>query len=78
MYILLILLAFILLSILFFESDSNSIYNSFLFKIRLAPIKSFTAIALISYLICELLSLFNILSFNYVVFSWALICILLK
>ena len=77
MYILLILLAFILLSILFFESDSNSIYNSFLFKIRLAPIKSFTAIALISYLICELLSLFNILSFNYVVFSWALICILL-
>jgi hypothetical protein len=71
MYILLILLAFILLSISFFQSDSND--NGFLFKIRLAPIKSFTAIALISYLICELLSLFNILSFNYVVFSWALI-----
>jgi hypothetical protein len=73
MYILLILLAFILLSLSFFESDSNSNDNGLLFKIRLAPIKSFTAIALISYLICELLSLFNILSFNYVVFSWALI-----
>jgi hypothetical protein len=48
MYILLILLAFILLSLIFFESDSNSNDNGFLFKIRLAPIKSFTAIALIS------------------------------
>ena len=76
MYILLILFAFILLFISFFESDSNSNYNGYLFKIRLAGIKSFTVIALISYFICESLSLFNILSFNYIVFSWALICVL--
>ena len=64
MYILLILFAFILLFISFFESDSNSNDNGYLFKIRLAGIKSFTAIVFISYLICELLSLFNLLSFN--------------
>jgi hypothetical protein len=73
MYILLILLAFILLSISFFESDSNSNDNSFLFKIRLAPIKSFTAIVFFSYIICEILSLFNLLSFNYLLISWILI-----
>ena len=72
MYILFILLAFILLFISFFESDSNSNDNGYLFKIRLAGIKSFTAIVFISYLICEILSLFNVLNFTYVVFSWAL------
>jgi hypothetical protein len=73
MYILLILFAFILLFISFFEADSNSNDNGYLFKIRLVSIKSFTAIVFISYLICEILSLFNLLSFNYVVFSWVLI-----
>ena len=72
MYILLILLAFILSFISFFESDLNSNDNGYLFKIRLAGIKSFTAIVFISYLICEILSLFNVLNFTYVVFSWAL------
>ena len=72
MYILFILLAFILLFISFFESDSNSNDNGYLFKIRLAGIKSFIAIVFISYLICEILSLFNVLNFTYVVFSWAL------
>jgi hypothetical protein len=73
MYILLILLAFILLSLSLFESDSNSIEHSYLFKIRLANIKAFIGVAFFSYIICEILSLFNIFSFNYVLISWLLI-----
>jgi hypothetical protein len=73
MYILLILLAFILLILSLFESDSNSIEHSYLFKIRLANIKAFIGIAFFSYIICEILSLFNIFSFNYVLISWILI-----
>jgi hypothetical protein len=73
MYILLILLAFILLSLSFFESDSNSNDNSILFVIRLVTIKAFIGISLISYIICEILSLINIFSFNFVLFSWFLI-----
>jgi hypothetical protein len=73
MYILLILLAFILLSISFFGSDSISNEYSYLFKIRLSTIKAFIGIALISYIICEILSLFNLFSLNYVLISWVLI-----
>lgn len=73
MYILLILLAFILLSLSFFESNSNPNDNGILFEIRLATIKAFVGIAFFSYIICEILSLFNILSFIYVLISWGLI-----
>jgi hypothetical protein len=73
MYILLILLTFILVSLSFFESDSISIEHSYLFNIRLAIIKAFIGIALISYIICEILSLFNLFSLNYVLISWVLI-----
>jgi hypothetical protein len=73
MYILLILLAFILLSISFFGSDSISNKRSYLFDIRLATIKAFIGIAFFSYIICEILSLFNIFYFNYVLISWILI-----
>jgi hypothetical protein len=73
MYILLILLAFILLSLSFLESDSNSIEHSYLFEIRLATIKAFIGVAFFSYIICEILSLFNIFSFNYVLIFWILI-----
>jgi hypothetical protein len=73
MYILLILLAFILLSLSFFESDSNPNDNSILFAIRLGAIKAFIGFALISYIICEILSLFNVFSFKYVLISWILI-----
>jgi len=73
MYLLLILLAFILLSLSFIESDSKSNENSILFAIRLGTIKAFIGIAFFSYIICEILSLFNIFSFNYVLISWFLI-----
>jgi len=73
MYILLILLAFILLSLSFFESHSISIEHSYLFKIRLATIKAFIGIAFFSYIICEILSLFNLFSFIYILISWILI-----
>ena len=73
MYILLILLAFILLTLSLFESDSNSNEHSYLFKIRLANIKAFIGIAFFSYFICEILSLFNVFSFKYVLISWFLI-----
>jgi len=73
MYILLILLAFILLSLSFFESDSISNERIFLFEVRLANIKAFIGIAFFSYIICEILSLFKIFSFNFVLISWILI-----
>jgi hypothetical protein len=73
MNILLILLAFILLTLSFFGSDSISNEHSYLFDIRLSTIKAFIGIAFFSYIICEILSLFNIFSFNYVLISWFLI-----
>ena len=73
MYILLILLAFILLSLSFFGTDSISNENSYLFEIRLAIIKAFIGIAFFSYIICEIFSLFNLFSLSYVLISWVLI-----
>jgi hypothetical protein len=73
MYILLILLAFILLSLSFFGTDLISNEHSYLFKIRLATIKAFIGIAFFSYIICETLSSFNLFSLNYVLISWVLI-----
>jgi len=73
MYILLILLAFILLSLSFFGSDSISNESGYLFKLRLTTIKAFIGITFFSYIICEILSLFNLFSFNYVLISWILI-----
>ena len=51
--------------------------NSLYFNLRISFIKSFIVISLISYIICELLSLFNELSFNYVLISWLLINVIL-
>ena len=73
MYILLILLAFILLTISFFGSEINSDKNAFLFDARLSLMKAFIAIAFFSYSTCEILSIFNVFSFNYVLISWLLI-----
>ena len=73
MYILLILLAFILLTISFFGSEINSDKNGFLFDLRLAFIKAFIGIAFFSYLTCELLSIYNVFSFNYLLISWLFI-----
>ena len=73
MYILLILLAFILLTISFFGSEINSDKNGFLFDLRLAVIKAFIGIAFFSYLTCEILSTFNVLTFNYILFFLVLI-----
>ena len=73
MYLLLILLAFILLGISFFGSAIKSDKNGFLFDLRLSLIKAFIAISFFSYLTCEILSIFNIFTFNYVLFYWILI-----
>ena len=73
MYLLLILLAFILLAISFFGSAIKSDKNGFLFDLRLSLIKAFIAISFFSYLTCEILSIFNVFTFNYVLFSWILI-----
>ena len=73
MYILLILLAFILLVFSSYGLEINSDKNGFLFDVRLAFIKAFIATAFFSYLICEILSIFNVFTFNYVLFSWVLI-----
>ena len=73
MYILLILFAFILLTISFFGSEINFDKNAFLFDLRLSLIKAFIGIAFFSYIICETLSIFNVFSFNYILFSWVLV-----
>jgi hypothetical protein len=73
MYILLILLAFILLTISFFLSEIYSDKNGFLFDVRLATIKAFIGVAFFSYIICEILSLFDLFSLNYVLIFWILI-----
>ena len=73
MYILLILLAFILLTILFFGSEIYFDKNAFLFDVRLAFIKASIGIAFFSYIICEILSIFNVFTFNYVLILWLLI-----
>ena len=73
MYILLILLAFILLTISFFGSEINFDKHAFLFDLRLSLIKAFIGIAFFSYIICEILSIFNVFSFNYILFSWVLV-----
>jgi hypothetical protein len=73
MYILLILLAFILLAFSFYGLEIKSYKNGFLFDVRLAVIKAFIGIAFFSYLTCEILSIFNVFSFNYVLISWLLI-----
>ena len=70
MSIILIFISFIALLLSFFNSYTKINTTSFSYEIRLASIKSFIAIAFISYLISEILSLFNLLSFNYVFFSW--------
>ena len=73
MYILLILLAFILLTISFFGLEINSDKHAFLFDLSLSLIKAFIGIAFFSYIICETLSIFNVFSFNYILFSWVLV-----
>ncbi len=73
MYIFLILLAFILLTISFFGSEINNYRNGFLFDLRLSLIKAFIGIAFFSYLTCEILSIFNLFTFHYVLFSWVLV-----
>jgi hypothetical protein len=73
MYIFLILLAFILLAFSFYGLEINSYKNGFLFDLRLSIIKAFIGIAFFSYLTCEILSIFNLFTFNYVLFSWFLI-----
>ena len=73
MYILLILLAFILLTISFFGSEINSDKHVLLFDLSLSLIKAFIGIAFFSYIICEILSIFNVFSFNYILFSWVLV-----
>ena len=73
MYILLILLAFILLVFSFYGLEINSDKNGFLFDVRLSLIKAFICISFFSYITCEILSIFNVFSFNYVLFSWLLI-----
>ena len=73
MSIILIFICFIALLLSFFNFNSKINTTSFSYEIRLASIKSFIAIAFISYFFCELLSLFNVLNFKYVFFAWVLI-----
>lgn len=70
MYILLILLAFVLLFISFFKSNNKSNESNFLFNIRLASLKAFIGIEFFSYIVCEILSFFNLLEFSYVLIFW--------
>ena len=72
MAVILIFLSFFL-SFLFFIEISYNENISQVFKKREAFIKSSLLISFLSYLICEIYSLFNILNYNTLLISWGLI-----
>ena len=72
MSVILIFLSFFLSFLYFIEIETNQ-NNSLLFKKREAFIKSFLLISIISYIICELFSIFNILNFLSIFISWSLV-----
>jgi len=72
MSVILIFLSFFLSFLYFIEIETNQ-NNSLLFKKREAFIKSSLLISILSYIICELFSIFNILNFLSIFISWSLV-----
>lgn len=77
MFILIEILTFLLLTLCFFEVNSKSGKKGIIYNIRLALLQSFIGIAFISYVLVEILSLFNGLNKVNVIVSWLLILLVI-
>ena len=73
MFILIEIITFLILTLCFFDANSESGKKGIIYNIRLALLQSFIGNALISYLLVEILSLFNGLNKVNVIVSWVLI-----
>ena len=74
MYLLILLINFLILLIIFFEKESKQ--NSIVFNIRMALVKASIFIALISYIIVEVLSIFNGLNTINTIIAWLFFIVL--
>lgn len=73
MFILIEIITFLILTLCFFDANSKSGKKGIIYNIRLALLQSFIGIAFISYVLVEILSLFNGLNKVNVIFSWVLV-----
>lgn len=73
MFILIEIITFLILTLCFFDTNSKSGKKGIIYNIRLALLQSFIGIAFISYVLVEILSLFNGLTKVNVIISWVLV-----
>jgi hypothetical protein len=77
MFILIEIITFLILTLCFFDANSKSGKKGIIYNIRLALLQSFIGIAFISYVLVEILSLFNGLNKVNVIFSWVLVLLVI-
>ena len=73
MFILIEIITFLLLTLCFFDANSKSGKKGTIYNIRISLLQSFIGIAFISYVLVEILSLFNALNKVNVIVSWLLV-----
>ena len=71
MYLLILLINFLILFVIFFEKESKQ--KSMLFNIRIGLVKASIIIALISYILVEILSIFNGLNTTNTIIAWLIV-----
>jgi hypothetical protein len=77
MFILIEIIIFFILTLCFFDANSKSGKKGIIYNIRLALLQSFIGIAFISYVLVEILSLFNGLNKVNVIVSWVLVLLVI-
>jgi hypothetical protein len=77
MFILIEIITFLIVTLCFFDANSKSGKKGIIYNIRLALLQSFIGIVLISYLLVEILSLFNGLNKVNVIVSWVLVLLVI-
>jgi hypothetical protein len=77
MFILIEIITFLILTLCFFDANSKSGKKGIIYNIRLALLQSFIGIAFISYVLVEILSLFNGLNKVNVIVSWFLVLLVI-
>ena len=77
MFILIEIITFLVLTLCFFDINSKSGKKGIIYNIRLAILQSFIGIAFQSYVLVEILSLFNGLNKVNVIVSWVLVLLVI-
>jgi hypothetical protein len=77
MFILIEIITFLVLTLCFFDINSKSAKKGLIYNIRLALLQSFIGIAFISYVLVEILSLFNGLNKDNGILSWYLVLLVI-